>query len=68
MYEEAIKALRDTVNMEPNNPLYQFHLGRAYAQMGDDAKARAALNHALKLAPDFPDAAEAKQVLASLVY
>ena len=36
--------------------------------MGDDAKARVALEHALKVAPAFPDAADAKRVLATLVY
>jgi Flp pilus assembly protein TadD len=48
--------------------LFQYHLGLAYAQMGDDAKARVALERALKVAPRFPDAADAKRVLATLVY
>ena len=40
----------------------------AYARLGEDAKARKALQYALKLAPGFEGATEAKQVLASLVY
>ena len=68
MYQEAIKALRESVGDAPDNPVYQYHLGLAYAQMGDDAKARTALERALKVAPRFSDAADAKRVLATLVY
>lgn len=68
MYQEAIKALRDSVSDVPDNPIFQYHLGLAYAQMGDDAKARVALERALKVAPNFDGAADAKRVLATLVY
>jgi Flp pilus assembly protein TadD len=54
--------------MAPKNPIYQFHIGLAYAQLGEDAKARRALEYALKVAPGFDGAPEAKKTLASLVY
>jgi Tfp pilus assembly protein PilF len=48
--------------------MYQFHLGMTYAQAGDDAKARRALERALALQKDFDGATLARQTLASLVY
>jgi len=68
MYEQALKPLADAASMVPKNPTVQFHLGLTYARLGEDAKARKALQYALKLAPGFEGATEAKQVLASLVY
>lgn len=68
MYQEAIKALRESVSDVPDNLVYHYYLGLAYAQMGDDAKARTALERALKVAPRFTAAADAKRVLATLVY
>ena len=50
----------------PNNPLFHYHLGLAYALAGDTAKARAALEQSLRINPSFEGAADAKQKLASL--
>jgi tetratricopeptide (TPR) repeat protein len=68
MYEQALKPLVEAATSVPNHPIVQYHLGLTYAQMGDDAKARKALERALKIAPAFDGATEAKKVLASLVY
>ena len=68
MYDQALKPLLEAATMVPNHALVQYHVGLAYAQLGDDAKARRALERALKLAPGFEGAAEAKKVLATLVY
>jgi tetratricopeptide (TPR) repeat protein len=62
----AIPPLESSVKKEPANPLYQFHLGLAYAKAGRAVDARRALQEALKLSPDFPGAAEAKTTLAGL--
>jgi hypothetical protein len=40
----------------------------AYAQAGEDAKARTALTKALDLNPKFSGADEAKRTIATLVY
>ncbi|MFN8065249.1 MAG: tetratricopeptide repeat protein [Vicinamibacterales bacterium] len=66
--ENAIEYFRRAVERGADNPDYHFHLGLAYAQAGEDAKARAALNKALQLNPKFAGADEAKKTLATLVY
>jgi Flp pilus assembly protein TadD len=55
-----------SARQDPQNPLYHYHLGLAFAQMGDKAKAREALGRALALGKSFDEMAEAKRVLASL--
>lgn len=68
MLSSAIPVLERCVKEAPDNPLYQFHLGMAYAKRGHDAKARTALQTALKLKADFPGAADARQTLTQLAY
>ena len=62
----AIASLRVSVAAQPNNPLYLYHLGLAYAQNGDTALARQHLEKALKAQPNFDGAEEARKVLSSL--
>ena len=62
----AVPSFEKSVEKDPRNPIYHFHLGLAYARAGDSPKARQALQQALALAPNFSGAAEAKQALASL--
>lgn len=59
----AIPPLRASVEKDPDNPLYQYHLGLAYAQTGDDIKARMALSRALALQSDFEGAEDARRML-----
>jgi tetratricopeptide (TPR) repeat protein len=68
MFGMAVPALERSVQMDPDNPIYRFHLGLVHARLGEDRKARLLLEAALRLNPDFPGAAEAKRVLAKLVY
>jgi Tfp pilus assembly protein PilF len=63
---QAIPAFRDSVAGSPQNPVYHFHLGLAYAKAGEPAKARVALEQALRLKPDFPGADEARRTLATV--
>jgi tetratricopeptide (TPR) repeat protein len=62
----AIASLKRGVEAQPQNPIYLFHLGLAYAQRGDNPEARRALDRALSLNPDFDGSAEARRVLTSL--
>ena len=64
----AIKAFEQSIERDGRNPIYHYHLGLAYARSGEDAKARVALERALSIAPAFARAADAKRVLATLVY
>jgi len=63
----AISAFQRCVSMNPSNPVYHYHLGLAYIQSGDEVRGRESIERALGLKVDFGDAANARQVLASLV-
>ena len=62
----AIAPLELSARKDSTNPLYQYHLGLAYAQVGQKAKARTALQGALSLNGEFVGSIEARRVLASL--
>jgi Flp pilus assembly protein TadD len=61
----AVSTLKTSTEKAPNNPVYQYHLGLAYASAGDAVRARASLQKALTLKPDFDGAVQAKDLLAS---
>jgi Tfp pilus assembly protein PilF len=64
----AIRSLKRAVDLDTRNPLHQFHLGMAYASEGQDKIARKTLQTALNLSNDFEGAAEARRVIATLLY
>lgn len=63
-YDMAVRELTDAVAKDPENPEYQYHLGAAYAAMGDVPKARLALQKAVSR--PFAASDEAKKALAAL--
>jgi tetratricopeptide (TPR) repeat protein len=65
---QSMLYLQQGLDLEPNNPVFHYHLGMALARKGDDAKARRTLQRALQLDSKFPEAAQARKTLASLVY
>jgi tetratricopeptide (TPR) repeat protein len=68
LYKQAIFYLQQCVEQDQSNPLYHYHLGKAYAEAGEDAKARRALERALSIQKDFDGAADARKTLALLVF
>jgi tetratricopeptide (TPR) repeat protein len=62
----AIGPLEESVAKVPENAMFRYHLGLAYAQAGQKDKARAALERALQLSPQFDGANSARATLASL--
>lgn len=66
--ERAIEYLRRAVERDAESALLQYHLGMAYAESGEDAKARVALQKALSLDPKFAEAERAKKALSLLVF
>lgn len=62
----AIASLRMSVAAQPNNPIYLYHLGLAYAQNGDTSLARESLEKALKSQANFEGAEDARRLLTSL--
>ena len=65
---QAMLYLQQSLDLDPNNPVYQYHLGMALARKGDDGKARRVLQRALQLDPKFAGAAHARKTLDTLVY
>jgi Flp pilus assembly protein TadD len=61
----AVSTLQSAVSAQPNNPVYLYHLGAAYALNNDKPNARQALEKALSLGR-FDGADDAKKVLDSL--
>ena len=62
----AQNPLNEAVKKDGKNSLYLYHLGKAYAGMGNKERARSALQMALTLSPNFPGAVDAKRTLESL--
>lgn len=62
----AVAPLQLSVQKDPNNPTFHYHLGIAYAKAGNASAARQALSRALALKPDFTGAADARASLEML--
>jgi tetratricopeptide (TPR) repeat protein len=62
----AVPPLRQAVGRAPQNAGYHYHLGMAYASLGEVANAKASLQKALALDSKFEGADEARRTLAQL--
>ena len=65
MATQAIGPLLQSIRVNPNNPLYHYHLGLAYQKNGERAKAITALERAVQLG-NFPELDAAKRALENL--
>jgi tetratricopeptide (TPR) repeat protein len=63
---QALPFVRQAVQQDPGNPVFQYHLGLVYAKMGDTTRARDALVKAVGRNVEFQGVANARAVLASL--
>ncbi len=60
LFEKAVEVNpSDALKLDPEDPGLHHNLGTAYRHMGDIVKARAEYEAALRLQPDFSEAAEA---------
>lgn len=64
--DEALKAFREALDMDPENPVVHLNLGVAYKLKGQKDVARLALTKAKALDPHGPTGSEADRLLASL--
>jgi len=62
----ALTTLQTAAKLAPKDATIRFHWGQALAEAGDKTQARKVLHEALALQADFPSAAEARQLLATL--
>jgi tetratricopeptide (TPR) repeat protein len=65
VYSSAIDLFREAVKKEPDNVLFNYHLGLAYAKSGQTGLARQQLDKVIKLNPDFPDADQLRQAVST---
>jgi tetratricopeptide (TPR) repeat protein len=64
VYKSAVTLLKEAVKQEPDNPLFNYHLGLAYAKNGQGALARQQLDRVVKIKPNFPDLEELRRAVA----
>ena len=64
VYTSAINLLKEAVKKEPDNPLFNYHLGLAYAKSGQAGLARQQLDRVVKIKPNFPDVEELRRAVA----
>jgi cytochrome c-type biogenesis protein CcmH/NrfG len=58
--------LKASLAKNPDNAAVAYHLGMAYLKKGETDRARAELERALRLRPDFEGAAEARKALEGI--
>ena len=66
LYGSAIKELLGSLEKIPENPVVHYHLGLAYFKHGKPADARAELEIALGLDPQFDGSEDARKVLSGI--
>ena len=59
----AVQRFQASIQKDPNNAMYHYHLAAAHEKLGEAPQARAAVQRALALQPQYPDA---QRLLASL--
>jgi tetratricopeptide (TPR) repeat protein len=64
VYTSAINLFKEAVKKEPDNALFNYHLGLAYAKSGQAALARQQLDRVVKIKPNFPEAEELRRAVA----
>ena len=64
--EAGLDYLKQSVQLNPNNPSVHYHLGVAFAGQNQPASARGAFAQALSIANNFPEAQQARDAMAGL--
>ncbi len=66
LFDLAADAFEQSVQKDPNNPVYLYHLGLTHASRGEHAKARRMLERALEVNPRFDGADDARRVVSEI--
>jgi Flp pilus assembly protein TadD len=64
VYTSAITLFKEAVKKEPDNALFNYHLGLAYAKSGQAGLARQQLERVVKIKPNFPKVEELRRAVA----
>jgi Flp pilus assembly protein TadD len=65
VYTSAINLFKEAVKKEPENPLFNYHLGLAYAKSGQAALAKVQLDRLLRLKPNSPELEDLRRAVAA---
>jgi cellulose synthase operon protein C len=63
VYKSAVTLFKEAVKQEPDNALFNYHLGLAYAKNGQGALAKQQLDRVMKIKPNFPGVDELRQAV-----
>src|ERR1700674_649938 len=63
VYTSAINLFKEAVKKEPENALYNYHLGLAYAKTGQAGLAKQQLDRVVKIKPNFPEVDELRRAV-----
>jgi cellulose synthase operon protein C len=66
VYNSAISLFKEAVKKQPDNPLFNLHLGLAYAKNGQAAPGQQQLERVMKINPKLPGIDELRQALAEV--
>jgi cellulose synthase operon protein C len=66
VYTSAINLFKEAVKKDPDNALFNYHLGLAYAKTGQAALAKQQLDRVVKIKPNFPDVDELRRAVAEV--
>jgi tetratricopeptide (TPR) repeat protein len=66
IYQRALALFEESAAKMPDNPTVQYHLGLAYAKIGNKDGARKALSAAANAKREFPELADARRALTQL--
>ena len=65
VYTSAINLFKEALKKQPDNGLYNYHLGLAYAKNGQTALAKQQLERVMKLKPNSHEADELRKAMAA---
>lgn len=64
VYKSAITLFKEAVTREPENVLFNYHLGLAYAKNGQPALAKQQLDRVVKIKPNSPEVDDLRRAVA----
>jgi tetratricopeptide (TPR) repeat protein len=64
VYKSAITLFKEAVTKEPENALFNYHLGLAYAKNGQAALAKQQLDRVVKIKPNSPEVDDLRRAVA----
>jgi Flp pilus assembly protein TadD len=64
VYTSAVTLFKEAVQKEPDNALFNYHLGLAYAKSGQASLAKQQLERVVRIKPNFPEVEELRRAVA----